>query len=245
MDHAEAMTLLEPYADGELDAIAARRLEKHLEGCAVCSKRLEALHANRAVLGSALDPGPAPDLLRAKIARMTAIETPRRTALPPIWRQAAAVAGVAILASGATFSFLHDRQAASAETLALVDAHVRALEPGRMIEVVSSDKHTVKPWLDARLDFAPPVSDFTAQGYPLLGGRLDYAGGRRSGVLVYGLRKHTIDVFVRPQAGPAPHAHTSINGLTVVGWRSGGFDWRAVSDVGADELERLRSLIGG
>src|SRR3569833_751381 len=115
-------------------------------------------------------------------------------AAPAWWLQAAALAGVAILSSGATFEVIGRQDEGRVQTL--LDAHVRAQDPGKAIEVVSSDRHTVKPWLDARLDFAPPVTDFAAQGFPLLGGRLDYVEGRRAAVMVYGRRKHMVDVFV-------------------------------------------------
>ena len=166
---------------------------------------------------------------------------PRAARLLVVALQAAALAGVAILSSGATFAVM--QTAHQDRTQTLFDAHMRAEDPGRMIEVASSDKHTVKPWLDARLDFAPPVDDLTAQGFPLIGGRLDYVDGRRAAVLVYGRRKHVIDVFLRPSgdASPPP-ASADRRGFHLIGWRHGGFDWWAVSDIDPAELKTLHDL---
>jgi anti-sigma factor RsiW len=170
-----------------------------------------------------------------------------RMRAPAPWRMAAALAGVAVLSSAGTLAVTRQlAQGERAQTRAqtLIDAHVRAEAPGRMIDVASSDSHTVKPWLDARLDFAPPVSDFTAQGFPLIGGRLDYVDGRSAAVLVYGRRKHVIDVFVRPSGDAgAPPAAAERRGYHLIGWRDGGFDWWAVSDVGEAELRSLQELI--
>lgn len=244
MDHAEALSLLEPYADGELDALSAAKLETHLQSCAECAARVATLRANRKVLAEALDPGPAPEALRARIARQTSGGA-RFAGLSPIGleagRMAAAVLLTAILSAGVTGAVLH-RGAAQRAGDELLDAHARALEPGRLYDVASTDKHTVKPWLDARLDFAPPVEDFSAQGFPLLGGRIDHVNGRRAAVLVYGRRKHLIDVFVEPSGGLKP-AEVHSRGLSVIAWRSNGFDWQAVSDVDRRELAQLRRLI--
>jgi anti-sigma factor RsiW len=243
MDHAEAAGLIALYADGELDALSAQKLEAHLETCAECKAKLETLKANRAVLGKALDLGLAPGALRNRIARTTSGSG--RAGFAPLGfeaqRLAAAVLLTAILSVGATSALMrHDSANLAANDL--LDAHARALEPGRLYDVASSDKHTVKPWLDARLDFAPPVEDFAAQGFPLLGGRVDHVNGRRAAVLVYGRRKHLIDVFVEPSGGLKP-ADIRRRGLTVLSWRSGGFDWQAVSDLDPRELAELKKLI--
>ncbi|MBS0295661.1 MAG: anti-sigma factor [Proteobacteria bacterium] len=246
MEHSEAQKRVEAYADNELAPGAATAFEAHLETCADCREQLGTVMANRRVLADALDPGAAPAALRARIAGITSASArpnlAHRRAAPAWWLQAAALAGVAILSSGATFAVLGRQDGGRVQTL--MDAHVRAQDPGKAIEVVSSDRHTVKPWLDARLDFAPPVTDFAAQGFPLLGGRLDYVEGRRAAVMVYGRRKHTVDVFVRPSGdGPPPPRSADRRGYHLIGWRKGGFDWWAVSDVDADELKALRQLI--
>jgi anti-sigma factor RsiW len=117
-----------------------------------------------------------------------------------------------------------------------VATHVRATLNDHMIEVASSDQHTVKPWLSARLDYSPPVHDYAAEGFPLTGGRLDTLGRQRVATLVYRHRLHTIDVFVRPLGAHAPAADRNLRGFNVVHATGGGMDWLAVSDVSADVL---------
>ena len=242
MDHAEALSLIEAYADGELDAARTTALEAHLETCPACRVALDAWMSERKTVGKALDVGAAPQALKDRVRALTTARAARRRAVPAWAMQAAALAGVAILASGATFTAMQTAHEDDAQTL--FDAHMRAEDPGRAIEVVSTDKHTVKPWLDQRLDFAPPVDDLSAQGFPLLGGRLDYVDGHRAAVMVYGRRKHMIDVFVRPSGdAPAPPAEADRRGFHLVGWRHGGFDWWAVSDVDPAELKALHELL--
>jgi len=248
MEHSEAQKRIESYADNELAPGAATAFEAHLETCAACREQLGTVMANRRVLAEALDPGAAPAALRARIAGITSGSAARlglaarQRSAPAWWLQAAALAGVAILSSGATFAVIGRQDEGRVQTL--LDAHVRAQDPGKAIEVVSSDRHTVKPWLDARLDFAPPVTDFAAQGFPLLGGRLDYVEGRRAAVMVYGRRKHMVDVFVRPTGdGPPPPKTAERRGYHLIGWREGGFDWWAVSDIDTAELQALRDLL--
>ncbi|HWE46977.1 MAG TPA: anti-sigma factor [Caulobacteraceae bacterium] len=242
MDHAEALGLIEAYADGELDTARAAAFETHLESCASCREALDAWMAERNAVRSALDLGSAPQALRERIRAATVDATPRRRSAPAWAMQAAALAGVAILSSGATFAVMQTAHQDRIQTL--FDATMRAEDPGRRIEIASTDKHTVKPWLDQRLDFAPPVDNFAAQGFPLIGGRLDYVEGRRAAVLVYGRRKHFIDVYLRPSGdAPAPPASADRRGFHLIGWRHAGFDYWAVSDVDASELKALHSLL--
>jgi anti-sigma factor RsiW len=121
-----------------------------------------------------------------------------------------------------------------------VAAHIRALQPGHLMDVVSTDQHTVKPWFDGRLDYAPPVRDFAAQGFPLIGGRLDYVAGRPVAVLAYRRAKHLIDLFVWP--GTGPDASRTARGYNVVAWSQDGMAFRAVSDLNASELQDFAAL---
>ena len=243
MDHAEALGLIETYADGELDAARAVALERHLEDCDTCRAALDRWEAERSAVRTALDVGGASQALRDRVRAATVEAAPKRRSGVPSWAlQAAAFIAVALVSSGATFGLMQTAHADRSQTL--FDAHMRAEDPGRMIEVVSTDKHTVKPWLDQRLDFAPPVENLQAQGFPLLGGRLDYVEGRRAAVLVFGRRKHTIDVFIRPSGdAPAPPAQADRRGFHLIGWRHGGFDWWAVSDIDPAELKALEELL--
>src|SRR6266550_4602358 len=136
---------------------------------------------------------------------------PRPFTVQNVWRPLALAASLAVVALG---SWTLALQRAAGEALAddVLASHIRSLMPGHLTDVLSSDQHTVKPWFNGRLDFSPPVYDFSGRGYPLLGGRLDYVDGRSVAALVYGRRQHLINVFLwpvarRPVAAPASRTH--------------------------------------
>jgi len=125
----------------------------------------------------------------------------------------------------------------------LVDAHLRSLQPGHLTDVESTDQHTVKPWFDGRLDFAPPVRDFSSDGFPLLGGRLDVVQGRTVAALVYGRRKHIVNVFVdRTQPEESWNGAGVTQGYHWLAWQKDGFTFFAVSDTAAGDLDQLKGL---
>ena len=128
-----------------------------------------------------------------------------------------------------------------------VEAHVRSLMADHLLDVVSTDKHTVRPWFTGKIDFAPSVVDLKDQGYSLVGGRLDLLGERPAAALVYHHGKHTINVFICASAGQRAEgsATTMLNlrGFNVASWSEGGFDWAAVSDLNSTELSELVSLL--
>jgi anti-sigma factor RsiW len=126
----------------------------------------------------------------------------------------------------------------------LVASHVRSLEANHLIDVATSDRHVVKPWFNGKIDFAPPVVDLADQGFPLAGGRLDYAGGREVAALVYRRNAHVINVFIMPsRQRPATWlAHAHRTSYSVVHWSRGGLECWAVSDVEPAELERFRTV---
>jgi len=118
-----------------------------------------------------------------------------------------------------------------------VTTHVRATLGNHRVDVASSDQHTVKPWLSARLDYSPPVRDFAAEGFALVGARIDYLDRQPVAALVYRYRDHLIDVFVRPPSRNAsPAALRMVRGFNVVHATGSGMDWLAVSDLNAAEL---------
>jgi anti-sigma factor RsiW len=152
--------------------------------------------------------------------------------------------------SGETASAARDSMAAAEA----VSAHTRALLVGETMEVASSDRHTVRPWLAARLNFVPPIVDFADKGFPLAGARRDVIGGETSAALVYRHGAHVISVFVRPASGPGvpgSSAHAAdrspmlevVRGFNVVEMRAGGMDYTLVSDMSADEMGELSRLL--
>jgi anti-sigma factor (TIGR02949 family) len=238
-----AQDVLHGYLDGELDAAGAAEFERHLEGCNVCVSELEAQEALRASLKRAQLYEQAPAELRKKFqAARQLVEMPERRSGRDAWRWLAAAAALVLLAYGAwrmVPGFAGEGREArlSAE---LVDEHIRSLQPGHLNDVVSSDQHTVKPWFDGKLDFAPEVRDFAAQGFPLQGGRLEVVEGRSVAALVYGRRKHTINLFLWPSTAGGKGDSGSRQGYNWVHWNNGNFEMWAVSDVNSGDLQELR-----
>lgn len=233
----EMHLLIQADLDGELDAAATAALAGHLRDCPGCSALQAELLGVSARL-RAVPPVAAPAALRRAIeARLRpAPVRPRRWL--PVWSfgaGAALAAAVLLLLPGAPAD-------PDGELLA---GHIRALQPGHLTDVASTDQHTVKPWFDGRLDYAPPVQDFAAAGFPLLGGRLDYIGGRAVAALVYRHDKHPIDLFVWPGTGDATPRTEVRRGFSIVQWARDGMRFRAVSDLNATELEAFARLWAG
>lgn len=243
----DKVLLVQAEIDGELSAADAAALEAHRVGCPICmTARAELLRARALVRGE--PPEPMPEAVRARVmarlqtaGRRPATEARRRGFRWPGFRWPAFGFGAgAVCAAALSFLILlPDRQSLTGE---IVSAHIRALQPGHLQDIASTDQHTVKPWFDGRIDFAPPVKDFAAQGYPLAGARLDYVDGRPVAALVYRRDKHVIDVFIWPAGGaPAPSGGTA-QGYNIVNWRDGGMTFWAVSDVERPQLDDFAAL---
>jgi anti-sigma factor (TIGR02949 family) len=248
------------YLDGELDLSRTIEMETHLQTCAECARELERLQALRAALQHGALAYAAPEGLRERIQSSLRASTPRETAertsgwhgfqfLRPVllMRLAGAFAVLALCAVTA-WQLLPglrgptNQQRLAAEVLA---SHVRSLEAGHLLDVASTDQHTVKPWFDGRLDFSPPVEDLASDDFPLVGGRLDYLEGREVAALVYQRRKHFINVFVWPgvTGSSSPQIVDSRQGYNMTRWSRGGFQFWAVSDVGAPDLAEFVRLL--
>jgi anti-sigma factor RsiW len=230
----EMTLLVQADFDGELDAAQAAALAAHRAECPICRATSASLTQLRAALRQTVPYHAVPAALRARlIARAAPVRSRARLAG---WRRAAAsfVAGGAIAAAVTLAVVPRGAPGLANEVLA---GHLRALEPGHLEDVISTDQHTVKPWFDGKLDFAPPVKNLAAAGFPLEGGRLDYLAGRRVAAMVYGHAKHIIDLFAWPESGPdrAPTELTR-QGYNIIHWRAQGMALWAVSDVEKDEL---------
>ncbi len=227
-------TALQALFDGELDPVAAAGLEEHLRGCAGCRAALDRLEAVReAMAGVAFE---VPEGLRARIVAETVGE-PAPVTRQRTWTASLRDGAIGAIAAGLVAAVAGPQLAAPSLTTALVDGQIRSLQSGHLVDVETSDRHTVKPWFNGRIAFAPPVVDLKDQGYPLVGGRLDVIQRQDVAVLVFRRRLHTINLFVRP-AGSAPLLKASANqaGYHLRGWRAGGLEFWAVSDVDAGDL---------
>jgi anti-sigma factor RsiW len=236
---------LDGYFDGELDAARAAEFEAHLRGCAACAAELARHQALRDAIAGAGLYAKGPSSLRARVG---ADLFPRSEATPGR-RWAARAAGLAALAATILvgvwrFPPVRRDEAQGVIVAQVLDAHLRSLQLAHLTDVASTDQHTVKPWFDGKLDFAPPVTDLAADGFPLLGGRLDVIGGRSVAGLVYGRRKHVINLFAWPaEASDTGSASGSARGYQWACWSHGGMRFWAVSDVAAADVEELARLL--
>ena len=236
---------LHAYFDGELDALGAASFEKHLESCPECKRQLEAEQSLRNSIREANLFERAPGSLREKLSSGASKVTPIPPARPAPWSWLAVAAALLLVLFVAGRQFSRTSGPSSAQLIAatLVDAHLRSLQPGHLTDVESTDQHTIKPWFDGRLDFAPPVQDFASEGFPLLGGRLDVVQGHTVAALVYGRRKHIINVFVeKSQLGISWEGSGTTQGYQWQAWQKDGFSFFAVSDVSAQDLQTVKDL---
>jgi|HubBroStandDraft_1064217.scaffolds.fasta_scaffold238930_2 anti-sigma factor RsiW len=230
--------LLHALADNELDAGNAAALEAHVATCASCAAELAAIREVKARVGATPAAYTAPQSLRDRLDAAIAAETappPRRRAGVETWVMsgaigalAASLAALVLLPTGATLESQ------------LVDAQARSLEAQHLVDVETSDRHTVKPWFNGKLDFAPPVVDLKDQGFPLVGGRLDRLDGRRVAALVFHRGPHTINLFIWPGAGPTAAALEQKTGYNLVRWSQAGLTFWAVSDCDASALQTFQ-----
>ena len=237
----EASVLLHALVDGELDAGHAREVEAHIAGCARCAAELAAARElQRSLRGHSLS-FTAPPSLRGSIDR--AVPSPAMTSRRAVLKgfalgsivSAAAAVGVGVVIIGG------DRD--SAILGEAVSAHLRSLQADHLTDVLSSDRHTVKPWFNGRIDLAPPVIDLTGEGFTLIGGRLDFIDGKPVAAIVYRRRVHVINLFVMQGLGsalPAPKLQV-VQGFNILRWTDQGFNLLAVSDLAQDELEEFQA----
>jgi anti-sigma factor RsiW len=251
----ESEILLHALIDGELDAGHARDVEAHLAGCPACAEKRQGFSALRDAMADAGLKEMAPAQLLRRIEAALPISVPRAAAprpfLQPSRRKFFGGFALGSLATAAVAASLfvtvvrndQDRTVAGE----VVSAHIRSLQAGHLMDVETSDQHTVKPWFDGKVDVAPPVINLTAQGFTLLGGRLDYIDGEPVASVVYQRRKHVINLFVAQRLGTAQATVTArtIQGYNVRHWSQQGLDFWAVSDLAPDELDEFTAKISG
>ena len=241
----EAEILLHALIDNELDAGHARDVENHIAGCQDCTAALAAYREmSKAVAGMNLRYA-APAGLRQRIEASLPQPAPQplvTRALAPnrrsVLRGFAMGSGLSALAATGLIAIVVRNDSEQRVLSEVVTAHLRSLQAGHLIDVVSTDQHTVKPWFNGKLDVSPPVVDLTAQGFTLIGGRLDYVDARSIGAVVYRRRQHIINLFVAQTANTERRAAKmeTMQGFNVRRWSQQGMNFWAVSDIAPDEL---------
>jgi anti-sigma factor RsiW len=252
--------LLHGYLDGELDLVRSLEIEEHLKTCPDCAQQLWSQQTLRKAFRSSNLYERAPSGLAVRIRASLSQEVEREadatsqpkpisilTPRPKVWNWLA-VAATIFLAALLTWRALPGvggRGNSDLVAQELVASHIRSLQPGHLFDVQSTDQHTVKPWFDGKLDFSPPVRDLTEEGFPLIGGRLDYIDHRAVAALVYQRRQHLINVFIWPaekQTDDNLHSESS-QGYNMVVWERDGMYLCAVSDLSTGELQQFAQLI--
>jgi anti-sigma factor RsiW len=238
MNCDEVNILLHALIDGELDAGHAREVEAHIAGCADCARQLREFREFRKAMAPARVGYSASLALRESIEGK--LPSPRidGTSRRSIIKGFALGATASALAASGVLVLVMRGDEERRVLDEVVSAHLRSMQAQHLTDVLSTDQHTVKPWFNGRLDVAPPVADLTAQGFTLLGGRLDYVDAKPVAVIVYRRRVHIINLFCAPASGSGHRGvtMTSLHGFNVRRWNENGLDLWAVSDINADEL---------
>lgn len=251
-------SLIDLYVDRELDVSQSLALERHIESCEICAAELaDARNLSHAIRNSGVYEQAPPELVtRVRAAAMREaglgpipikpIAPPRPTAFH-WWRPAAIAFAAMVILSVVLWRGLPGSVPAGRQDALLaqeiLDSHVRSLMADHLMDVPSTDQHTVKPWFDGKLDFSPPVIDLTQNGFELAGGRLDYIDGRPVATVVYRRRKHVINLFMWPVSATTSLRTNMRNGYNLLHWQSGGLEYWAVSDLNAQEMREFVELL--
>ena len=244
----DAQTLVHAYVDGELGLENSLEVEAHLRGCASCALDESNLRTLKTALNRDLLYHEAPPRVQRRVQAM--LRDARRAEYGRGFARgyvgwgaaAAALLLIAIIGRGVRpfTAPIGDETAGE-----VVNDHLRSLTENHLTDVLSSNQHTVKPWFDGRLNFTPPVKDLGAEGFPLVGGRLDYLNGRPAAAVVYRRRQHVINLFVLP----AEHANDSVPkkqtraGYNILDWTKAGMKYWAVSSLNTAELQQFAKLV--
>lgn len=260
----EARERIGPLLDGELANDERRALVAHAEACPDCARYRDELQRLRSHLARAREA--APQLLLDRVRAGLEVEASGHDAAPTTSRgrqtlpaaaigwmrqrlrpyawQAAAVLAACVISIAGTWWWVQSADTRDALARDALAAHIRALLQDNAVQIASLDTHTVKPWFAGRLEFSPVVKDLSAEGFQLVGGRLDYVGGRRVAALVYRRHLHQVSVFIWPSEGDATTpSRIRFDGYNVLSWHRAGMSFWAVSDLNEGELRELQALL--
>lgn len=248
MDCTETQRLLHAYLDAELDMADTLEIEQHLQQCTACLETYNAYQALRTTIKTSSLYYQAPEKLHKSI-RSSVLKSNKTAFISQIasWRGLSVAAALifAILLSLWVFSHLGSTPVAgNALPQEVLASHVRSLMANHLVDVPSSDQHTVKPWFNGKLDFSPPVVDLAPQGFPLQGGRLDYLDNQPVAAVVYKRRAHVINLFIWPSTrNLGGGADTTTQGYHLIHWTKSGMTYWAVSDLNLNELQQFVQLV--
>jgi anti-sigma factor RsiW len=255
----EYNTLIHGYLDGELDLLSTLRLEAHLPECASCAQTYGSHRALRSAMSRGELYFKPPNELAGRIHVALQEANAERHAPLSVWKvpkpmrwriwwPSISMAASAVLVAIVAWRLGSVASRPSPEDLlaqSVVGSHVRSLMANHLTDVLSSDQHTVKPWFDGKVDFSPPVKDLSGDGFPLVGGRLDYLEDRPVAALVYQRRKHFINLFIWPSAENSRKKTVMRQGYNLFHWTQSGMTYWAVSDLNSNELQEFVQLVQG
>lgn len=249
MDCKSAQTLIDGYLDHELDPVRSLEIEGHLHECTICSQN----YKDHQDLSEGLKTGSvyfkAPADLEKRIQR--SVRQAAKAESASKWRSWSWVRIAAPMAAAALVLLIlvplfRGPSPDDILTQEVVSSHIRSLMADHLTDVPSSDQHTVKPWFNGKLDFSPPVEDLAKQGFPLVGGRLDYLNNRPVAALIYQRDKHLINVFIWPSAQPEVKVISATRqGYNVFHWTKSGMTFWVISDVERNQLEKFVQILKG
>jgi anti-sigma factor RsiW len=248
MNHDEAVKLLSPYRDGELDLATCLKLEEHLAGCSSCQQKLSGEQELVGLIQAETPRFKPSPFLKTRIQAALRGERQSSAAIPwwrhlsPAWTFSSLAGAAVVLVLLVMGSFwTHRIPELDQEAVA---NHVRSLQVNHLMDVASTDQHTVKPWFAGKLDYSPQVVDLGPSGYPLIGGRLDVLNHRNVAAIIYQRRKHYINLFIWPADTESLHGRLyNQNGYHALGWTKSGMNYLAVSELGEKEFREFVQMI--
>jgi anti-sigma factor RsiW len=239
--------VMHAHIDGELSSVLTQQVDEHLQGCTECDKHYgELINLTQAMKSSEIRDSAPAHLYQQVSTQLKRAEAKRSYwfGIPPALTYSLPALVLGLVTGWATLSYLNTQQEQDVYLAAMTSAHIRSLMADHLTDIASSDSHTVEPWFHGRLDFSPPVYDLTGDGYPLIGGRLEYLMNTSTAALVYRHRQHTINLFISPGHEPTVDMQSvEYKGYNMIGWNKGSFFYWVVSDLNVIDLEHFKVLI--